>query len=372
MEIYQNTQICYERRYMEEDSVISLPESLHIGTKNRPIRELEVATLSERSLKTAGTHIISNLESTPKTVLFISLTGNRFHYKDRNIKGMEHPPPPPPPQTAVTSYMEQISQKIHQLREGISVRPITVCIRNVWDIRKHQTDSTQICTGFLCYDHNGKLLEGWLTGNIQTNDPKYLVEGDIYEFLGFSVINNPRNRKLTQLPYYIRIDQTTIALNVTLDGPVYPVHTLVPQNYRNLLRLATTPTYLPGKSTIVKLILCDNQAADFSILQSKKDRKFKVVIITSIIPKLYQVISNMFQANYYSVHHQQQISTSTNQLITLSISKGKEEIMQNHAAQSDSNSCIIRIFTNRIHSHPHVATISSVRRVHINQFNRNK
>ncbi|KAH0939165.1 hypothetical protein HID58_006626 [Brassica napus] len=184
--------------------------------------------------------------------------------------------------------MEQISQKIHQLREGISVRPIT-----------------------------GKLLEGWLTGNIQPNDPKYLVEGDIYEFLGFSIINNLRNRKLTQLPYYIRIDQTTIALNVTLDGPVYPVHTLVPQNYRNLLRLATTPTYLPdvvgqiviiqkiklchpelnidatiglrlNRSTIVKLILCDNQAADFSILQSKKDRKFKVVIITSIIPKLYQ------------------------------------------------------------------------------------
>ncbi|KAH0860832.1 hypothetical protein HID58_089093 [Brassica napus] len=163
----------------------------------------------------------------------------------------------------------------------------------------------------------GQLLEGRLTGNIQPNDPKYLVEGDIYEFSGFSVINNPRNRKLTQLPYYIRVDQTTIALNVTLDGPVYPVHTLVPQNYRNLLRLATTPTYLPdvvgqiviiqkikpchpelnidatiglrlNRSTIVKLILCDTQAADFSILQSKKDRKFKVVIITNIIPKLYQ------------------------------------------------------------------------------------
>ncbi|KAH0863269.1 LOW QUALITY PROTEIN: hypothetical protein HID58_080480 [Brassica napus] len=162
----------------------------------------------------------------------------------------------------------------------------------------------------------GQLLEGRLTGNIQPNDPKYLVEGDIYEFSGFSVINNPRNRKLTQLPYYIRVDQTTIALNVTLDGPVYPVHTLVPQNYRNLLRLATTPTYLPdvvgkiviiqkikpchpelnidatiglrlNRSTIVKLILCDTQAADFSILQSKKDRKFKVIIITSIIPKLY-------------------------------------------------------------------------------------
>uniref|UniRef100_A0A0D3EEN8 ATP-dependent DNA helicase n=1 Tax=Brassica oleracea var. oleracea TaxID=109376 RepID=A0A0D3EEN8_BRAOL len=41
-------------------------------------------------------------------------------------------------------------------------------------------------------------------------------------------------------------------------------------------------------STIVKLILCDKQAVDFSILQSKKTRKFKVVIITSIIPKLFQ------------------------------------------------------------------------------------
>ncbi|CAN6898800.1 unnamed protein product [Brassica oleracea] len=41
-------------------------------------------------------------------------------------------------------------------------------------------------------------------------------------------------------------------------------------------------------STIVKLILCDKQAADFSFLQCKKDRKFKVVIITSIIPKLFQ------------------------------------------------------------------------------------
>ena len=100
----------------------------------------------------------------------------------------------------------------------------------------------------------GQLLEGRLTGNIQPSDPKYIVEGDIYEFSGFSVINNPRNRKLTQLPYYIRVDQTTIALNVTLDGPVYPVHTLVPQNWRNLLRLAITPTYLPDQWVIPLLI----------------------------------------------------------------------------------------------------------------------
>ncbi|KAH0862560.1 hypothetical protein HID58_079771 [Brassica napus] len=78
--------------------------------------------------------------------------------------------------------------------------------------------------------YSGQLLEGRLTGNIQPNDPTNLAEGDVYEFSGFSVINNPRNRKLTQLPYYIQIDQKTIVLNVTLDCPIFPVHTLVPQN----------------------------------------------------------------------------------------------------------------------------------------------
>ncbi|WZY73001.1 hypothetical protein YC2023_005241 [Brassica napus] len=172
---------------------------------------------------------------------------------------MENPPPARPSQTGVTSSMQHIPQRIHQLHEGISVRPIT-----------------------------RQLLEGRLTGNIQPNDPKNLTEGDIHEFSGFSVIHNSRHRTLTQLPYYIQIDQKTIALNVTLNGPIFRVHNLSPQNYRNPLRLATTPTYLPGKSTIVKLILCDKQATNFSILQNKKDMKFKVAIITSIIPKLFQ------------------------------------------------------------------------------------
>ncbi|KAH0866470.1 hypothetical protein HID58_083681, partial [Brassica napus] len=170
---------------------------------------------------------------------------------------------------------------IHQLQEGISVRPITFGTTKFVHIQ-------------------GQLLEGRLNGNIQPNDPKNLTEGDIYEFSGFSVIHNSRHRKLTQLSYYIQIDQKTITLNVTDIGPIFPVHNLYLQNYRNLLRLATTPTYLPDvvrqiliiqkikPSTIVKLILCDKQAANFSILQSKKNRKFKVVIITSIIPKLFQ------------------------------------------------------------------------------------
>ncbi|KAH0887831.1 hypothetical protein HID58_050260 [Brassica napus] len=172
------------------------------------------------------------------------------------------------------SSMQHIPQRIHQLHEGISVRPIT-------DIRKHQKDNTQTSIGFMCYDH--------------------------------------------------QIDQKTITLNVTDIGLIFPVHNLSPQNYRNLLRLATTPTYLPdvvgqiliiqkikpyhpelnidatiglrlNKSTIVKLILCDKQAADFSILQSKKNKKFKVVIITSIIPKLFQgklLLSSSPATNFY-------------------------------------------------------------------------
>ncbi|KAH0911409.1 hypothetical protein HID58_034730 [Brassica napus] len=153
--------------------------------------------------------------------------------------------------------MQHIPQRIHQLQKGISVRPSTVCIKSVWDIRKHQTDNTQICIGFMCYNHHGQLLEGRLTGNIQPNDPKNLTEGDIYEFSGFCVIHNSRHQKLTQLPYYIQIDQKTITLKVTDIGPIFPVHNFSPQNYKNLLRLATIPTYLPdvvGQILIIQKI----------------------------------------------------------------------------------------------------------------------
>ncbi|KAF2546389.1 hypothetical protein F2Q70_00022956 [Brassica cretica] len=57
-----------------------------------------------------------------------------------------------------------------------------------------------------------------------------------------------------------------------------------------------------NRSTIVKLILCDKQATDFSILQRKKDRKFRVVIITSIIPKLFQgklLLRSSSATNFY-------------------------------------------------------------------------
>ncbi|CAF2089639.1 unnamed protein product [Brassica napus] len=89
--------------------------------------------------------------------------------------------------------MQHIPQRIHELQEGVSVRPIIVCIRNVWDIKKHQIDNTRTSIGFLCYDHHGQLLEGRVTGDIQPDDPKNLTEGDTYEFSRFSVIHNSDN-----------------------------------------------------------------------------------------------------------------------------------------------------------------------------------
>ncbi|KAH0939513.1 hypothetical protein HID58_006974 [Brassica napus] len=206
--------------------------------------------------------------------------------------------------------MEHILQKIHQLQEGISVRPITVCIKSVWNIRKHQTDNTQICIVFLCYDHYGQLLEGRLTGNIQPNDSKNLTEGDIYEFSGFSVIHNSRHRKLTNLPQQSDISKsqfisskiqksTAVSLYTHIltrfVGQIVIIKKIKP--YHPELNIDATIGLRVNRSTIVKFILCDKQTEDFSILQSKKDRKFRVVIITSIIPKLFQDLNFCYQHN---------------------------------------------------------------------------
>ena len=47
--------------------VYQLPQTYHFACP----QVKHIGSLSERSLKTAGTHIISNLESTPKTVLVL-------------------------------------------------------------------------------------------------------------------------------------------------------------------------------------------------------------------------------------------------------------------------------------------------------------
>lgn len=185
----------------------------------------------------------------------------------------------------VTFPMIPNYQQIHQLEEGISVRPIMVCVRNIWDIKIRRPGNTQSGTGFICYDHRvsntlqlyihirfptvwhiwfcqydnhlfysllyivntqGQLLEGRFFSNNQTSEPVILVEGDEYEFSGFSVLPNFHERKLTQLSYFIQIDQTTTILNVTYIGSIFPAYSFSPQNYKCLLRSATTASYLPG------------------------------------------------------------------------------------------------------------------------------
>nr|VDD63985.1 unnamed protein product [Brassica oleracea] len=56
----------------------------------------------------------------------------------------------------------------------------------------------------------------------------------------------------------ITIDQKTIASKVLDISPIFPVHTFSPQNYKNLLHLSTTPTYLQGK-----LLLSSSPATNF-------------------------------------------------------------------------------------------------------------
>ncbi|KAG2281759.1 hypothetical protein Bca52824_052979 [Brassica carinata] len=141
--------------------------------------------------------------------------------------------------------MQHIPQQIHQLQEEISVCPIT-----------------------------GQLLEGRLTGNIQPNDPKNMAERDIYEFSGFSNYKNLLH--LATTPTYLQ-DVVGQILIIQKTNPYYPE-----------INTDATIGLRLNRSTMVKLILYDKQAADFSILQSKKNMKFKVVIITSIIPKLFQ------------------------------------------------------------------------------------
>lgn len=91
-------------------------------------------------------------------------------------------------------------------------------------------------------------MEGRFCRGIKPDDPDYLAKGDVYELSGFSVIHNSRQKKLTHLPYYIRIDQATKMLKIPYMGPIFPVPNFSPQNYESLRRLAITPNYLPGKS----------------------------------------------------------------------------------------------------------------------------
>ncbi|KAL0846572.1 hypothetical protein Bca101_019818 [Brassica carinata] len=164
---------------------------------------------------------------------------------------------------------------------------------------------TQLGTGFICYDHRGRVLEGRFFNDNQTSEPIILVEGDEYELSGFSVLPNFHERKLTQLPYFIQIDQQTAISDVTYIGSIFPAYNFSPQNYECLLRSATTASYLPdikphnpesntkvtiglmlNKSKMVRLTLWDKSAVEFSTLHCKQDRRFEVVIITSIIPSL--------------------------------------------------------------------------------------
>ncbi|WZZ66095.1 hypothetical protein YC2023_077465 [Brassica napus] len=120
---------------------------------------------------------------------------------------------------------------------------------------------------------------------------------------------------------------------VTDIGPIFPVHNFSPQNYKSLLRLATTPTYLPGKSLSTISIkqtwivfYKSKQCADVvgQICMMQKTNQYHPEINTEVTVGLLlnrKIIYSILEANYNSIHHQQRNSTSTDQSNTSSISK---------------------------------------------------
>ncbi|CAN6822541.1 unnamed protein product [Brassica oleracea] len=78
-----------------------------------------------------------------------------------------------------------------------------------------------------------------------------------------------------------------------------PRNTFHPLQYKKLINIATASNYLPGKqllilkhflkkSKMVRLTLMDNASALFTDLHSKTVMKYKVVLITSINPRVLE------------------------------------------------------------------------------------
>lgn len=150
-------------------------------------------------------------------------------------------------------------------------------------------------TGFICLDHQGNLYEGRLQTDISPDNNPILKEGDIYEISEFLVLPNFREHKFTPHPYFIQFTKRTTTTKLEDPNLNIPVHNFSPRNYNHLLHLATNNTYLPdvvgqirlmqdlkpqnpesnskliiglllNRSTMVKLVFWDNQAADLRSL----------------------------------------------------------------------------------------------------------
>ncbi|CAF2026364.1 unnamed protein product [Brassica oleracea] len=170
-------------------------------------------------------------------------------------------------------------------------------------------------TGFLCFCLEGETLEGQLSRQLSTTNPNLLSAGDIYQLSDYMVIPNNRRHKLTPQPFFIRINREASVLKLEHTIPEFPARKFSPLNFMQLIDSAIARTYLPdvvGQILImqddyphypeyqtkliigllingwmmVKLTLWGNEASLFRQLQAMSHRKYKVVLVTSIIPSI--------------------------------------------------------------------------------------
>ncbi|CAF2044714.1 unnamed protein product [Brassica napus] len=197
--------------------------------------------------------------------------------------------------------------------QKISPTPKAVRVIELWPIISEANDLHG--TGFLCFSLEGETLEGQLSRQLSTTNPNLLSAVDIYQLSDYMVIPNNRRHKLTPQPFFIRINReaSVIKLEHTISG--FPAQKFSSLNFMQLIDSATARTYLPdvvGQILImqddyphypeyqtkliiglringwmmVKLTLWGNEASLFRQLQAMSHRKYKVVLVTSIIPSI--------------------------------------------------------------------------------------
>lgn len=197
--------------------------------------------------------------------------------------------------------------------QKISPTPKAVRVIELWPIISEANDL--LGTGFLCFSLEGETLEGQLSRQLSTTNPNLLSAVDIYQLSDYMVIPNNRRHKLTPQPFFIRINReaSVIKLEHTISG--FPAQKFSSLNFMQLIDSATARTYLPdvvGQIFImqddyphypeyqtkliiglringwmmVKLTLWGNEASLFRQLQAMSHRKYKVVLVTSIIPSI--------------------------------------------------------------------------------------
>ncbi|KAL0737583.1 hypothetical protein Bca4012_013793 [Brassica carinata] len=182
-----------------------------------------------------------------------------------------------------------ISGFTNRYEEKISSTPIVVRVGKIWPIINETND--MLGTAFLCFNFKGETLEGRLSKQLSTTNPNLLSAGNVYQLSDYMVLPNSRKYKLTPMPCMIHINEKTRVVKIEPTIPGFPTYKFSPLNSKELIESATTIFQLIiglllNRFTMVKLTLWENEASLFRQLQSKSNRKYKVVLVTSIIPNI--------------------------------------------------------------------------------------